>query len=147
MHRGRPYKKNDQCHVEQKNWTHVRQVMGYGRIGKAEAVVLMNDIYFICGKLQNFFVPQLKLKAKVRIGSKWKKEYEDPKTPYGRVMSESGIPMETKHKLRKEFESLNPAPRGASKKDESSIQVFREADDKEGIVSFHARLSFPRWET
>ena len=108
LHRGRPYKKNDQCHVEQKNWTHVRQIMGYGRIGKAEAVVLMNDIYFICGKLQNFFVPQLKLKAKVRIGSKWKKEYDDPKTPYERVMSESGIPMETKHKLRKEFESLNP---------------------------------------
>lgn len=69
--RSRPYKKNDKCHVEQKNWTYVRETLGYERYDLEEQVRMMNVLYKLyLNKLQNFFVPQLKLIEKIRIGSK-----------------------------------------------------------------------------
>ena len=87
----RPYKKNDNCYVEQKNFTHVRELFGYERLDRPELIDLMNDIYmnYWC-PLQNFFLPTFKLKEKLRIGSKIKKKYDEPKTPYKRVI-ESGV--------------------------------------------------------
>lgn len=84
--RGRPYKKDDNAHIEQKNWTHVRKIFGYVRYDKEEALEAMNDLY--CNKLkwfQNFFQPSVKLVKKVRIGSKVKRVYGCPKTPFQRV--------------------------------------------------------------
>ena len=107
--RGRPYKKNDQCHVEQKNYTHVRQLLGYSRIDNKACIEVMNDLYLnYWSKLQNFFIPQVKLIRKTRIGSRYKREYTKPMTPYERVLLEPSIPVGVKDQLKKEFESLDP---------------------------------------
>ena len=89
--RSRPYKKNDNCFVEQKNFTHVRELFGYERFEDEVLVELMNEIYIkYWNPLQNFFLPTFKLKEKIRVGSKIKKKYDKPKTPYQRVI-ESGV--------------------------------------------------------
>ena len=85
--RSRPYKKNDNAHIEQKNNTHVRQMMGYVRYDTQEAVDAMNDFYKKEHRLfQNYFQPSVKLVKKVRIGSKVKKKYDLPQTPYQRAL-------------------------------------------------------------
>ena len=106
MTRSREYRKNDNCYVEQKNWTHVRQLFGYERIDDKRLVDLMNEIYEVQNLIQNFFIPQYKLKSKVRVGSKIKKKYDRPKTPYQRLL-ESTIPEENKQKLREQYATLS----------------------------------------
>ncbi len=89
--RSRPYKKNDNCYIEQKNFTHVRELFGYERFEDPRLVPLMNDIYKNhWSPLQNFFLPTFKLQEKVRVGARIKKKYGTPKTPYQRVI-ESGV--------------------------------------------------------
>jgi hypothetical protein len=107
--RSRPYRKNDQCYVEQKNFTHVRNIFGYDRIAKRDLVTLMNEIYkeYWC-PLQNFFIPTMKLIRKTRIGGHMKKQYEKPKTPYSRVMESEYLSEEEKKKLKDKYESLDP---------------------------------------
>ena len=80
--RSRPYKKDDNAHVEQKNWTHVRQLLGYDRIDRPELVPAMNEIYRLWGLYQNHWAPARRLQSKTRINSKWVKKYDAPKTPY-----------------------------------------------------------------
>ncbi|MDA8130214.1 MAG: hypothetical protein M0011_01790 [Elusimicrobia bacterium] len=88
--RGRPYKKDDNAHVEQKNWTHVRKLLGYGRFETLAAVAAINDLYRNELRwLQNFFQPSARLIRKVRVGSKLRRKYDVPKTPLERVI-ESG---------------------------------------------------------
>jgi len=107
--RSRPYHKNDNAHVEQKNWTHVRQWLGYHRLDNPDVVPLMNDLYTSEWRLyHNFFLPSVKLLEKKRIASKTIKRYDTPKTPYQRVMESTGISEEVKLSLRKQFEQLNP---------------------------------------
>ena len=73
--RSRPYKKNDQCYVEQKNYTHVRKLLGYDRLYCPKVRELVNDLYKNeWGLLQNFFIPQVKLIEKIRVGSSCKKK-------------------------------------------------------------------------
>jgi hypothetical protein len=109
MTRSRPYKKDDNCYVEQKNFTHVREIFGYERIGQSDLVPLMNEIYaqYWC-PLQNFFVPSMKILRKTRIGAKIKKEYDEPKTPYKRLMECPGISEEKKQVLTEQKSKLNP---------------------------------------
>jgi hypothetical protein len=86
IYRGRPYRKNDQCYVEQKNYTHVRQIFGYGRIDWPKAVALMNDIYRKeWRQLQNYYSPQQKLLDKVRIGAKIKRRMGPAVAPWERL--------------------------------------------------------------
>jgi len=88
--RGRPYKKDDNAHIEQKNWTHVRKLLGWHRYDTLKAVAAINQIY--CNDLRwlmNLFSPSMKLQKKIRIGSKIKKIYDVPKTPLDRLI-ESG---------------------------------------------------------
>jgi hypothetical protein len=106
MTRSRSYQKNDNARAEQKNWTHVRQLFGYERIDDQRQVDLMNEIYEVQNLIQNFFIPQYKLKSKVRVGAKIKKKYDQPKTPYQRLL-ESSIPEENKEKLRQQYATLN----------------------------------------
>lgn len=106
MTRSRSYQKNDNARAEQKNWTHVRQLFGYDRIDDDRLVDLMNEIYEVQNLIQNFFIPQYKLKSKVRVGSKIKKKYDKPKTPYQRLL-ESNIPEENKQKLREQYATLS----------------------------------------
>ena len=75
MSRSRSYHKNDNAHVEQKNWTHVRQILGYDRLESRDFVAVMNEVYLIQNLIQNFFIPQFKLKSKVRILAKINKLY------------------------------------------------------------------------
>jgi len=107
--RRRPYKKNDNAHVEQKNFTHVRELFGYVRVENSELVSLMNEIYQVYwNPLWNYFTPVMKLKKKTRIGSKIKKEYDDPKTPYQRLLDSDKFTMYNKKKLKQNMAMKNP---------------------------------------
>lgn len=107
--RSRPYKKNDNAHVEQKNWTHVRQLFGYERFDNLKLVKLMNALYANeWSQLQNHFCPTLKLKEKVRIGARYRKQYYPPETPYQRVLDCESVSDEEKSKLRILHETINP---------------------------------------
>jgi hypothetical protein len=84
--RGRPYKKDDNAHIEQKNWTHVRKIFGYLRYDSEPARHAMNDLYRNeLRTLQNLFLPSMKLVNKERVGSKLKRRYDKPQTPLERV--------------------------------------------------------------
>ena len=107
--RSRPYKKEDNAHVEQKNWTKVRHLFGYHRFDKPEFIGMMNDIYKNEWRLlQNLFTPSVKLLSKTRIGAKMVKQHDKPKTPYQRVLECKSIPSKTKKKLTRIFNSHNP---------------------------------------
>ena len=84
--RGRPYKKDGNAHIEQKNWTHVRKLLGWDRYDTPEAVAAMNDLYRNELRLWlNLFLPSVKLLKKVRVGSKLRRVYDGPRTPFERV--------------------------------------------------------------
>lgn len=109
MTRSRPYHKNDNAHVEQKNFTHVREVFGYDRIEDVELVRLMNEIYeHYWNPLHNFFLPSMKLKEKERNGSKIKKRYDKATTPYERLRLAPNLSEEKKAEVEKRFNTLNP---------------------------------------
>jgi len=107
--RGRPYKKNDNAHVEQKNNTHVRGLFGYERIEGEDLVELMNDIYmnYWC-PLKNYYTPCMKLVEKTRVGAKIKKKYDKPKTPYERLLESGQLSMREMENLKAIKSDLNP---------------------------------------
>ena len=85
--RGRPYKKDDNAHIEQKNWTHVRKIFGWSRFDTQRAVEAMNDLYRNELRLfMNIFLPSTKLLAKKRVGSQTRRRYDQPKTPLDRLI-------------------------------------------------------------
>ena len=108
--RSRPYYKNDNAYVEQKNYTHIRKWLGYGRYDRAEQLKAINELYR--GDLRlwnNFFRPVMKIKTKQKVNnSVCKKTYDTAQTPYQRLMASHQIPPETKTRLRVLYESLNP---------------------------------------
>lgn len=107
--RSRAYHKDDNAHVEQKNWTHVRQWLGYQRFDHPDVIPLLNNLYRQEWRLfHNFFCPSVKLLSKERLGSKTIKRYDCPKTPYQRVMESPFIPPSVKQDLFKQLENLNP---------------------------------------
>lgn len=107
--RSRPYYKNDNAHIEEKNWTHVRQFIGYQRFDKFELVDLLNDLYDNEWRLYlNFFIPSVKLIEKYRVGSKTKKKYDPPKTPFQRVIESPCVSEEQKENLSSLCRTLNP---------------------------------------
>jgi hypothetical protein len=107
--RSRPYRKNDNAFVEQKNWTHVRQLLGYDRFDKKELVGLINDLYKHEWSLfTNYFCPTLKLKEKIKINSRYIKTYEPPQTPCQRLLASQHIESDAKKHLQEVYNSLNP---------------------------------------
>jgi hypothetical protein len=107
--RSRPYHKDDNAHVEQKNWTHVRQLLGYQRFDDVRLVAMMNDLY--CNEwslYQNHFSPSMKLKEKIKINSRYQKKYDLPKTPYQRLLDSEHIADEIKARLKAKHALLNP---------------------------------------
>lgn len=87
--RGRPYKKDDNAHIEQKNWTHVRRLVGWERIDSRAAVDLLNDLY--CNEwrwMMNLFQPSVKLVRKERIGSRVRRVHDAPATPLDRLLAD-----------------------------------------------------------
>ncbi len=107
--RSRPYHKDDNAHVEQKNWAWPRQLLGYGRLEDAALVPPISAIYKeVWGPLQNFFLPCLKLERKWREGSHWRKRYEPPRTAYERLSATEVLPRPKRQQLRELYESLDP---------------------------------------
>ncbi len=98
--RGRVGRKNDNPFVEQKNWSVVRRLVGYGRYETQRQVSQLNALYTVYRLYVNHFLPVQKLVAKVREGSKVKKVYDDPKTPYQRVLDSDQVSDAAKRKLR-----------------------------------------------
>lgn len=108
--RSRPYHKNDNCFVEQKNSTHIRQVIGYLRYDTQEEVDCLNDLYQNELRLyKNFFQPVIKLKRKERIAGRIKRKYDRAKTPYRRLIESDQISKEEKEALTETYQTLNPA--------------------------------------
>jgi hypothetical protein len=108
--RSRPYYKNDNAYVEQKNYTHIRQWLGYRRYDKQAQLQLINDLYRNeLRRFNNYFRPVMKISSKEKVNnSVCKKKYGAALTPYQRLMNSKQIPPETKAKLQKLYESLNP---------------------------------------
>lgn len=107
--RSRPYQKNDQAHVEQKNWSVVRHTVGYDRWETQQELLLLESIYDNLRLYINFFQPSLKLIAKERIGNKTIKQYDTAKTPYRRVLERQDISFDAKARLAHIYLQLNPA--------------------------------------
>jgi len=107
--RSRPYKKNDQAHVEQKNWSVVRHTVGYDRWETEQELALLESIYDDLRLYINFFQPSFKLIAKERIDNKTIKRYDPAKTPYQRVLERKDISLEAKARLAHLYVHLNPA--------------------------------------
>ena len=107
--RSRAYHKNDNAHIEQKNWTNIRQYLGYERFENPILVDLLNDLYTTEWRLYfNFFIPSMKLVAKKRTGSKTEKIHDIPKTPYQRILQSKQISNQIKQNLSKQYKNLNP---------------------------------------
>ncbi len=129
MTRSRSYRKNDNCHVEQKNWTSVREIFGYERFDFKELLTAINDIYKNEHRLLiNFFMPQMKLKTKLRVGATYKRTYDKPQTPYERLVASGALTKEKHEELEKLFKSLNPFE--LMKRRESKLKAFFELKRK-----------------
>ena len=109
MSRSRPYEKNDNAWVEQKNWTHVRKVVGYRRYDTPAEQELLRELYRKLAEFQNFFQPVMKLKEKVRVGGKVHRVYDQPKTPYQRLREYGVLSGKRRAELESRYEGLNPA--------------------------------------
>jgi hypothetical protein len=107
--RSRPYHSDDNAHVEQKNWTWARQLLGYGRLENPQLVEPISALYReVWAPWQNFFLPCLKLAQKWRQGSHWRKRYELPRTAYERLCAPGILPVKTRRRLRERYASLDP---------------------------------------
>jgi len=107
--RSRPYKKNDQAHVEQKNWSVVRHTVGYDRWETEQELVLLENVYDDLRFYINFFQPSFKLIGKECLGNKTIKRYDPAKTPYQRVLERKDISLQAKARLMNLYLQLNPA--------------------------------------
>lgn len=108
--RSRPYRKNDNSFVEQKNSSHIRRFFGHPRYDTEKESQILNDLYQNDLRLyKNFFCPVMKLKEKIRDKGKVHRKYDTPKTPYQRLIESDQIPEEKKKELRAIYLSLNPA--------------------------------------
>ena len=105
--RGRAGRKNDNAYVEQRNWSIVRQTVGYHRYHTPEQLNLLNSLYAILRFYGNFFIPVMKLKEKIRIDSRVRRVYDDPQTPYARVLVSPHVSEEHKTALRETYSYLD----------------------------------------
>lgn len=137
--RSRPYKKNDNSFVEQKNATHIRNVIGHLRYDTEKEIEIINDLYRNELRLyKNFFQPVMKLKEKIRDKGKVHRKYDTPKTPYHRLLESPHIPDETKSKLQAIYHSLNPAQlkRSIDEKLDKLYKAYQEKNNIEKIKPY-----------
>jgi hypothetical protein len=125
--RSRAYHKDDNAHIEQKNWTRIRQWFGYERYDNPEVVPRLNAL---CrgpwGQLLNYFLPTMKAQKKEREGSRLKRVYDTPRTPLARALESPQVPAAMREKLQKEAGALNPfALRQAIEKELKAIERLR----------------------
>lgn len=125
--RSRPYKKNDSAHVEQKNWTVVRQQVGYDRYSSREALGQLNHVYSLLRLYVNFFQPVMKLMEKTRTGARVRKVYDTARTPYRRLLESAELSPETRQELADMYLSLDPTLLG-TQLDRALDQLWTMAD-------------------
>jgi hypothetical protein len=106
--RSRSYKKNDSCHVEQKNWSMVRRLVGYDRYSSRAALETLNRVYRLLRFYTNFFQPTMKLVSKTRHGARVHKIYDTAKTPYQRLLDYGELTQAERAKLAATYRGLNP---------------------------------------
>ena len=106
--RSRPYWKNDQAHVEQKNWSVVRKLLGYDRYETEAELALLRRLYQWLRRWTNHWQPMLKLVGKEREGAKVRKRYDTAQTPYRRVLASAGLPPATRERLDQEHAAYGP---------------------------------------
>lgn len=147
--RSRPYKKNDNCYVEQKNWFSIRKKLGYLRFDTEREKDLLNDLYQNELRLyKNFFLPRMKLKEKVRIGARVHRRYYPAKTPYQYLIESDQISLTKKRELEKIYRSLNPAQlkRTIEVKLDNLYKVYQQKQQRSAEVIPFKRLK-PRLVT
>ena len=130
--RSRPYKKNDNCLVEQKNNTHVRRFVGYLRYDTETEQDILNDLYRHELRLfKNFFQPVIKLISKERVGGKIHRRYDKARTPYQRLLESPEISEDRKQELKRMHQSLNPAQlkRAIDRKLDSLYETYRDKNN------------------
>jgi len=106
--RGRPYHSNDTCYIEQKNYNIVRQAVGYFRYETEEEIALIEALYFYLRPLVNFFFPSSRLLEKVRDGSRIRRRYDKPQSPYRRLLANERVDAALKTRLRHLKSQLDP---------------------------------------
>lgn len=126
--RSRPYRKNDQCHVEQKNGSIVRRHVGYDRYEGVEPCRILNVLYERLRLYVNFFQPSLKLVKKVRDGARVSKYYDEAQTPYQRILASESVDDAIKSQLRGQFEKLDP------------VALLRQIEKLQDILWRHANI-------
>ena len=134
LSRGRPYKKNDQAYVEQRNWHSVRRHVGYQRYSSHAAYDLLLKLYPLLCLQMNFFRPVRKLVSKERQGAKVIKRYDDPATPYQRMMTAGSLSDEAKAKAAIQLEKLNPAELKRQIED-LLRKLWAQADGQKGSIA------------
>jgi hypothetical protein len=119
--RGRPYKKNDQAYIEQKNWQVPRRFVGYDRYSTKKAHEQMKRLYELVRPYVNFFQPISKLVSKERDGAKVKKRYDRPRTPYQRLLETGALDEARREELARQYARLNPVKLLAEIHDELEV--------------------------
>jgi hypothetical protein len=149
MSRSRPYQKNDNAWVEQRNWTHVRKMVGYQRYDTMPELLLLRELYEQLRLYKNFFQPTLKLRSKTREGGKIHRQYEPAMTPYRRLLESGQLTRKAQKELQQQYESLNVA--GLRRNiDELRDRLFRMVESKPGSDGIQLRrkgvgISIQRW--
>ncbi len=106
--RSRPYRKNDNAHVEQKNWTAVRRLVGYDRYASRAALERLQEVHRLAALSQNFFQPVRKLIHKSRQGARVHRVYDTARTPYQRLLACDALTPEAREALQRRYQALNP---------------------------------------
>ena len=106
--RARPYKKNDNAHIEQKNWLVVRRLVGYHRYQSHQALTQLNRLYPLVERYVNFFQSVMQLQEKHRQGARVRKVYDSPRTPYRRLLEQDALTQDRRQSLERQYHQLNP---------------------------------------
>jgi hypothetical protein len=126
--RARPYRKNDSCHIEQKNWSVVRRLVGYARF-EEDALPALNAVYTLAEEYVNFLQPVLKLVEKTRNGPRVSRRYDIAQTPYRRVLPLGDLSAAIKHQLETRYQAIHP------------IRLKASLEDAQTQLSVHAARS------
>jgi hypothetical protein len=134
--RSRPYRKNDNCFVEQKNWPVVRQMVGYARYDTPAELEVLKELYGYLRLWVNFFQPQMRLVSKTRSGAKVTKRYDRARTPCRRIMDRADLPGSTKRALTETYLGLNPAEleRRIASCQDRLLQLSRTKPDRREVI-------------
>lgn len=132
--RSRPYHKNDNAHIEQKNWTHVRQLIGYERLGEEACVAALNSVYEDWNLLQNLFCPTMKLKEKRREGGRYRKSYHLAESPAERLLAWTGLSQKKRDWIKRQQREQDPFElhQRVESKLRALWKILRDAQDEAG---------------